>query len=56
MEDFMTKKKKDSISKENFIEFLSSMSPVEINNLIEMKGKPHKKICPMVFFGEPNDK
>lgn len=51
----MNKQKKDSISKENFIEFISSASPEEINKLIEEKGKPPKKICPMFFFPNPNE-
>lgn len=51
----MEKKKKDSISKENFIEFVSNMTPEEINKLIEEKGKPPKKICPMFFFPNPEE-
>ena len=37
------KKKKDTISKDNFIEYLSSCSPDEINKMIEEKGKPRRK-------------
>ena len=44
------KKKKDTISKDNFIEYLSSCSPDEINKMIEEKGKPLRKICPIFFF------
>lgn len=49
------KEKKESIDKQNFIDFVSSMTPEEINKLIEEKGKPPKKICPMFFFPNPNE-
>lgn len=55
----MAKKEKnknvDRIDKNNFISFLSSMTPVEINKLIEDKGKPPKPICPMFFYPNLND-
>ena len=55
----MAKKEKnknvDRIDKNNFISFLSSMTPVEINKLIEDKGKSPKPICPMFFYPNPND-
>jgi len=47
------KETKDTTSKENFIDYLASCSPEEINKLIEEKGKPPRKICPM-FFYPPN--
>jgi len=59
MEAIMAKKEKnknvDKIDKDNFIAFLSSMTPVEVNKLIEEKGKPPKPICPMFFYPNPND-
>ena len=53
----MSKKKesKGSIEKKDFIEYLSYMTPEQINKLIEEKGKPPKKICPMFFFPNPNE-
>ena len=50
------KETKDSISKDNFIDFLVSRSPGDINKMIEDKGKPPKRICPMFFFPDQNDK
>lgn len=41
---------KDKIDKENFIEYLSSMTPGEINDLIATRGKPPKLINPIHFF------
>ena len=53
----MKKKYKNfSVSKENFIEFLASASPEEINKLILEKGKPPKLIEPMVFFKDKKNK
>lgn len=46
---------KDSISKEDFINFLANRSPGDINKMIEEKGKPPKRICPMFFFPNPNE-
>ena len=40
----------DKISKEDFIEQLSSATPEDINNIILEKGKPPKVICPMYFY------
>ena len=45
-------KNKPSISKDNFIEFLSKATPEEVNQLIKDKGKPRKLIQPMIFFGD----
>ena len=42
--------KKPSISKTDFIDFLASATPEEINQYIMEKGKPRKPICPMIFF------
>lgn len=51
-------KKKDTgntIKKEDFIDFLASATPDEINALIRDKGKPPKLIEPMIFFKDrPN--
>lgn len=48
----MAKKKveKPTIPKDDFIEFISSMTPAEINKLIEEKGKPHRLMEPLFFF------
>lgn len=45
----MKKNNKQGVKKEDFISFLASMTPVEINKLIEEKGKPRRKIDPMFF-------
>lgn len=42
------------VSKKNFIDFLASMTPVEINKFIEEKGKPKRMVDPM-FFYPPRD-
>lgn len=39
-----------SISKEDFIEFLSSATPEEVNALITEKGKPRKLYEPIIYF------
>lgn len=44
------KKEQESISKDDFIAYISSKSPEEINKLISEKGKPPRRICPMFFF------
>lgn len=46
---------KEKVSKENFIEFLASMTPEEINEMIKEKGKPPKLISPMFFYPNPNE-
>lgn len=48
----MAKKQKDEIPKEDFIKFLASLSPEEVNKLISEKGKPPKRIEPIFFFDE----
>ena len=45
-----TSPKKPSINKNDFIEFLASATPEEINQYILEKGKPRKPIWPMFFF------
>ena len=52
----MGKEKKPRISKENFIDFISSASPQEINELIISKGKPPKRYTPLFFFKKPEDR
>ena len=42
--------KKPSINKNNFIEFLASATPEEVNQYILEKGKPRKPVWPMFFF------
>lgn len=42
--------KKPSINKTDFIEFLASATPEEINKYILEKGKPKKPVWPMFFF------
>ena len=44
------------ISKENFIDFLASATPEEVNRYILEKGKPMKLFEPMVFFDRKNKK
>lgn len=44
------KTSKYAIKKEDFIEFLASFSPEDINNYILQKGKPRKLIEPMIYF------
>lgn len=49
----MTKNKQQltgSIKKEDFIDFLISATPEDINKMILEKGKPPKPIEPMIFF------
>ena len=47
-----TKKKDDraKIDRTNFIEYLASMSPNEINKLISEKGKKPRPIQPIYFY------
>ena len=47
---------KNKIEKDDFIQFLASSSPEEINKFIEEKGKPRKLIEPMIFFNKSDDK
>lgn len=42
--------KKPSINKNDFIEFLASATPEEVNQYILEKGKPRKPVWPMFFF------
>lgn len=50
------KPKVQKIDKDDFIQFLSSATPEEVNKLILEKGKPRKLIEPMVFFKEKDEK
>lgn len=50
------KKSFPTVKKEDFIKFLSSATPEEINKLISEKGKPRKLIEPLVFFNNPQSK
>jgi len=43
------------IDKDNFIEFLASATPRELNRLIEEKGKPPKRWSPVYFFRHPEE-
>lgn len=43
------------MEKDDFIDFLSSATPVEVSNLIANKGKPMKLIEGMIFFDKDND-
>ena len=52
----MSKDNKPKISKKNFITFLASASPKEINDLIVKKGKRPKPYCPIIIFDKPEDK
>ena len=52
----MSKQNKPRISKENFIDFLSSASPQELNDLIISQGKPPKSYTPIFFYKKPEDK
>lgn len=52
----MSKNNKPKISKKNFITFLASASPKEINDLIVNKGKRPKPYCPIIIFDKPEDK
>lgn len=38
------------IEKDDFIDFLASATPEEVNSFIKEKGKPPKLIEPLVFF------
>lgn len=50
------KKNKFKMDKDDFIEFLASATPEEVNALIEEKGKPRKLINPIIFFNEKDNK
>ena len=51
----MAKKKLFTIEKDDFIQFLASASPEEVNQYILEKGKPLKLIEPMIFFNKPEN-
>ena len=48
-------KNKFAINKDDFIQFLSSATPEEIDALIKEKGKPRKPVEPMVFFNKKDN-
>lgn len=45
---------KPKINKEDFIEFLATATPEELNERILEKGKPRKPYCPIYVFRDPN--
>ena len=44
------------ITRGDFIAFLSSATPEEINNVIAEQGKPAKKIDPLIRYGKRETK
>lgn len=46
------KNNSERISKDNFINFLATSSPEEINEFIQREGKPKKPIIPIIFFDD----
>lgn len=52
----LDKKSIQKIEKNEFIQFLASATPEEVNKLILEKGKPRKLIEPMIFFERKDDK
>ena len=46
----------NSITKDNFIEFLANATPEEVNQYIIEKGKPRKLVEPMIFFKDKENK
>ena len=48
-------KNKFTMEKDDFIDFLSSATPVEVSNLIANKGKPMKLNKGTIFFDKDND-
>lgn len=53
----MKKEKPESfgIAKDDFIKFLASATPDEVNRFVLEKGKPRKLIEPMVFFDKKEE-
>lgn len=47
--------RKPYIQRDEFIQFLASCTPEDINNLIAEKGKPPKLIEPIIFFKDKED-
>lgn len=43
------------IGKDDFIKFLSSATPDEVNRFVLEKGKPRKLIEPMIFFDKKEE-
>lgn len=54
MKEQSSTKPKFKMNKENFLEFMASSTPEEINNYIQEKGKPRKLFCPIFYFTNPN--
>ena len=50
------KSSKPVIEKQDFIKFLASATPEEINKYIAEKGKPGRLIEPIIFFEDKNKK
>lgn len=50
------KPEKPAITKNDFIAFLSSATPEEINNVIAERGKPAKRINPIIFYDKREKK
>lgn len=46
---------KPSIDKKDFIDFLASATPEEVNKYILEKGKPRKVIWPIFFYPREED-
>lgn len=46
---------KFTMNKHDFLEFLASATPEEINNYIQEKGKPMKLFCPIFYYTNPNN-
>lgn len=49
------KTEKPTIKKKDFIDFLASATPEEVNEYIREKGKPRKPVYPMFFFDNEED-
>jgi hypothetical protein len=48
----MSGKKVNLMNKEDFIEFISSVGPKELNDFIAQRGKPAKLMVPIIFFND----
>lgn len=49
------KEKNIVLERDNFIQFLASSTPEEINEYILQRGKPPKLIEPIIFFEKKDD-
>ena len=52
MKNNTSKPKKPTIDKDNFINFLASATPEEVNRYILEKGKPRKLDSPLYYIGD----